>query len=91
MMMTKMKLTILTVATFLFTACGGGGGEDTSNRTGLSTPEPTAISMKIGQLYAMKEGQTIVRDSDPTVVVLETDIEAGVTIATLQSGSASIE
>lgn len=91
--MTKMKLTILTVAIFLFTACGGGGGgeEDTSNETGGSTPEPTTMTMKIGESYTMKEGQTIVRDSDPTVMLLETDIETGVTIATLQSGSASIE
>lgn len=70
------KLLILLLVTLIITACGSGNTTDT---------------MIPGKPYIMNEGEVIVKGSNETVVVLETDIETGVTTATLQSGSASIE
>ncbi len=47
--------------------------------------------MEIGHSYAMHKGDTIVKNAENTVVVIETDLETGETVAVLQSGSATIE
>ena len=95
------------IATLVFTACGGGGGDTPASNPSepnidksepkTSTPDntektPTAINtMTIGVPYTMKKGQTIIREEEPTVVVIENDTETLITIATLESGSARIE
>ncbi len=79
-------LAIVTLATMtFFTACGGGGSGDSANSS-----SSTSVSMAIGKAYAMSSGQTIKKESQPTEIFLETDVNTGETQATLTSGSASI-
>jgi len=82
-MRNKYTLILVAVTTLIFTACGGGT-DSTSSSVG-------STSMKRGTAYKVNAGDSIVKSSDPTVVVIETDIKTGVTTATLQSGSATIE
>jgi len=86
--MKKSLAIFILMITVLFTACGGGGSSD----SGASTPPSTStsVSMVIDQVYTMSAGESIEKDSEPTEVVLETDINTGVTQATLTSGSASL-
>lgn len=79
--MKNIKISFLIPLMLLFVACGGGGG-NTSNGDN---------NMIVGKKYMMSKGRTIVKKTDPTVVLIETNIETGKTIATLQSGSAAIE
>lgn len=48
-------------------------------------------TMTIGVPYAIQKGQTIIREEEPTVVVIETTTDTLVTTATLESGKARIE
>lgn len=85
MIMSVFKVTILTIiATVLFTACGGGGGNGDGD-------DPEVVTMQKGKPYEMQSGQAIVKKSDDAQVLLETNIETGITTAVLQQGSAVIE
>ena len=82
-------LTALLTATLL-AGCGGGGGGSSFTSTDENTV-PAGRAMEPGRPYTMSAGETIVRNSDDAVVVLETDIATGETVAILQSGSAYIQ
>jgi len=84
-MRNKYTLTLAAVTTLIFTACGGGGGTDGTSGSLGST------SMNQGTAYAVNAGDSIVKSSDPTVVLIETDIQSGASTITLQGGSATIE
>ena len=74
-----------------FTACG-----ESDKETEPSTPaknvikESTVVHMKIGKVYTMQKGQTIVRKKDPTQIIVETNISSGESITKLISGEADI-
>ncbi len=82
-------------ATFLllYSAGCGGGGESSNFSSPNTTSEVVAdyIQMEIGRPYTMHRGESIVKETDGSVVLIETDTETGVTTATLQSGRARIE
>lgn len=96
-MRNRYRLILVTIATLMLTACGGGGGgggtstptTETADNSGTPT-QPSNTVMAVGEAYTIKQGDAIIKQSDPTVVVIETDIDTGVTTATLQSGSATI-
>jgi hypothetical protein len=73
----------------LLTGCGGGGGS--SFDSSEEKPMTRGLPMEIGHSYPMHKGDTIVKNAENTVVVIETDLETGETVAVLQSGSATIE
>jgi len=77
----SMKTLIAIVSIFIITACGGGGN---------STPS-TVVSMEINKTYTMEKGQTIIRKTEPTQIVVETIIDSGKSTAKLISGAADIE
>ena len=79
--MKYIKLAIAMTTVFLsLTACGGGGNGGGNGATMMTRGTP----------YTLKKGQNIVKTTEDTVLVLETDIQTGVTTATLQKGSAEI-
>ncbi len=77
----------------MLTGCGGGGGggSEFSSADGNVNIEASSTQMTIGRAYTVHEGDTIVKNAENTVVVIETDLETGETVAVLQSGSATIE
>jgi hypothetical protein len=82
--MNKIAIT-LTLSLLFLTSCGGGKGSKNKDST------PVSQSMQMGKKYTLSEGQKIIKDSEDAIVVLETQIHTGETIAILQSGSAKIE
>ena len=70
-----------------FTACGGGGS---SGDDGTTLPVSTSVSMVLNKTYVMSAGQSIVKESEPTELILETNVDTEETEVTLVSGSASI-
>jgi len=76
----KQIILILSIFTiFTLFGCGGGGGS--------VIQEESDITMTVGTPYTMSTGQTITGDG---TVEFNTDIDTGVTTATLTSGSATI-
>lgn len=84
----KKELIMFAIAfSVLLTACSGGSnGNNTASTPGTST----TITMVVNKAYSMSSGQTIRKDSSPTEVMVETDVNTGESQATLTSGSASI-
>ena len=85
--MSKTLILFIFMITIFFTACGGGS----SSSDGGTTPSAsTSVSMVPNQTYTMSTGQSIVKESEPTELVLETNVNTGETEATLVNGAASI-
>ena len=90
--MNKILVIVTVMVIMLFPACSGGSSSDSGSSGNGGTPPSTVtrVSMVPNQTYTMSVGQSIVKESEPTEVILETDVNTGVTEATLTSGSASI-
>ncbi|WP_201352261.1 hypothetical protein [Hydrogenimonas urashimensis] len=84
------KVCLACTILLLLSACGGGSSTGTGDSDKKSA-EVGIKEMQTGVAYVLHEGDTIVKKSDNTVVLLETDALSGETTATLQSGSATIE
>jgi hypothetical protein len=81
----KIYLKYLFIGSLIFfNACGGGSNDNQTSTQEIKTP------MQVGTLYTMKKGQRVEKESDYTVIVLETDINSGITTVQLDSGSAAI-
>jgi len=88
--MKKIKIAVIiaiAIPLLFLASCGGGGGGGDDIPEQGSTPK----SMKLHQIYSLLEGQKIVKTSADAVIILETNIDDGSTIVTLQSGSANLE
>jgi len=82
------KYLALATTFFLLNACGGDSKTTTSNPPNTETEKQT---MTIGKKYTMKKGDSIIKESNPSTIVVETDVQTGVTTALLQEGKARIE
>jgi hypothetical protein len=73
-------------------ACGPTHGNDENNDTPTNTEtEDSGLAMEEGKAYKITASNTIVRNSNNTIIILKTDIRTGETNATLESGSARIK
>lgn len=90
--MKKFNIIALTSLALILTACGSGSTSTTVDDAipGDTIVDETGESMTIGKSYSMNEGETILKDSDDATLTIETEIETGITVVTLESGSASI-
>jgi len=82
------KYLALATTFFLLNACGGDSKTTTSNPPNAGTAKQT---MTIGKKYIMKRGDSIIKERSPSTIVVETDVQTGVTTALLRDGKARIE
>ena len=86
-----MKNIILTIAMFLLSACGGGGGnsDGNTNASGIN-PDRGDTSMVINQQYVVSKGDQIFKDSDlAKVKVIHSDGNTRSTVELIE-GSATL-
>ena len=71
----------------LFAGCGSSGS---SSEGGESTPPPSNTNMQVGQSYTVYKGNSIIKDSEDTLItIIHVDGQNESTV-TLDHGSATI-
>ena len=91
-------VSILIAGVFIFSGCGVSVPSDgtleivtnTPSQTTQTTQAPRELNMERGKNYQIHKGDKIVKNSPNTIVVVETDIQSNQTVATLESGSATL-
>jgi len=84
---------MLVLAILFLSACGGGSsnGSNSNDNVNINENNSTSIPMVLGKSYTLKKGDVIIRDDENTILLLETDIVTGETVAILKKGIAYIK
>jgi hypothetical protein len=81
----------LSFLVMLLHGCKNGGDVSESSRIqalGSHSTDSRKTTMIVGKKYVLKEGDQLLRNATDTVVILESDINSGKTIAILKKGEA---